>query len=435
MLIQFKVSNYRSIAKEQVLSLVPSTRNSEWKENILLNGKYTALNVVSIYGPNSSGKSNLLRAIHTLYQLMFLSSRTNSTSRLPYDPHLLIAGYTERPTEMEITFAIQGIRYRFGLVYDAEKVFAEYLFRKKTGREVELFYREEDTIDVSSALSGKSIQIDAAIESTRANALFISSCDQFNIAEAKIIYGWFSRLINIDGLNTAVQEVSTINLFEKTEQYRQLIVDYLRRLDLGFHGIKVHRKVFDTNDVSHVVDDAYRNALIDKLSGKVGHRVETIHNRYDEDGKIIDRAFAWNIQERESAGTHKAFQLSGPIVFALQHGTTLVVDEIEAKLHTKLTQSIIQLFLDKRTNPRQAQLIFATHDTNLLDTLKLRRDQINFVEKNRSESTEIYSLSDIVYKDGKKERMETDKEKRYLEDRYGATPNIELLTPLINTRS
>lgn len=426
MLLQFKLTNYRSIASEQVLSLVPTTTNSEHLENIISNEKYSALNVIAIYGANSSGKSNILNAIQVLDQLVFLSSRTNSTTALPYDPNLLIEGFDEKPTQFEITFVIEGVRYRYGVEYNLDHVLIEYLFRKKIGREVEIFYRKGETIEVSSALNAKALLIDAAIESTRSNSLFLSACDQFNIDEAKTIFSWFERLISVDGLNTRNEGLNTLALLDDDKIFRPKIVRYLKNLDLGFNGIKVSKKKLDSNDFSGIENEEIKSDLITRLNGKIGTKVETMHNKYSIEGKVLDNEISWILVERESAGTLKAFQLSGPIIFALSTGGVLVVDEIEAKLHTKLTQSIISLFLDPTTNPKGAQLVFATHDTNLLDSLKLRRDQINFVSKGKLENTELYSLSDIVYKDGKKERIETDKERRYLEDRYGATPNIKL---------
>lgn len=124
--------------------------------------------------------------------------------------------------------------------------------------------------------------------------------------------------------------------------------------------------------------------------------------------------------------SQKAFQLSGPIIYTLVNGGVLVIDEIEAKLHTRITIEIVNLFLNKNTNPQKAQLLIATHDTNLLKYSKFRRDQINFVEKNANEQTEVYSLSDFKYFKGNKERPDTDTEKRYLEGRYGAVPVVSI---------
>jgi AAA15 family ATPase/GTPase len=157
-----------------------------------------------------------------------------------------------------------------------------------------------------------------------------------------------------------------------------------------------------------------------------------MHQTYKADGSLSDKLVNWDFNERESAGTQKAFKLSGPVLWALANGGVLIIDEIEAALHPIMTLTTIDLFLNKVSNPNNAQLIFATHDTNLLSYSNLRRDQICFAEKNRWESTEIYSLSDFVYfgeKNGEfkseKERPDTDKEKRYFEGRYRAIPTLD----------
>ncbi|MBC6995400.1 AAA family ATPase [Neolewinella lacunae] len=132
--------------------------------------------------------------------------------------------------------------------------------------------------------------------------------------------------------------------------------------------------------------------------------------------------------EGESSGTRKVINTIPPILFTLCKGGVVIIDEIEAPLHTKLTAALVKLFLDPKTNPKQAQLLLATHDTNLLNSVPLRRDQINFVEKNKAGATTVYSLSDFNYFEGNPGQPDKDKEKRYLEGRYGATPSIDLST-------
>jgi len=139
----------------------------------------------------------------------------------------------------------------------------------------------------------------------------------------------------------------------------------------------------------------------------------------------------WDLDKHESSGTRKVINTIPPILFILKKGGVVVIDEIEARLHTKLTAALVKLFLDPKTNPKQAQLLLATHDTNLLNSVPLRRDQINFVEKDNAGATTIYALSDFNYFKGNTGRPDKDKEKRYLEGRYGATPSIDLseMTP------
>lgn len=421
MLIEFKVSNYRSICEEQILSLVPSESLKDFPENIISKKKFKALNSIAIYGANSSGKSNLLNAIEILDKLLFLSTKSSSKSKLSFDPFLLKSNKYLSPTELEITFVTKNIRYRYGVKFNNEKILEEWLYRKKVGREVVLFYRENDIIDVSSGFEGNPKLIDTAIDATRDNALFLSFCDMLNVSEAKAIFEWFNELIVVNGLDTEREELRTITLWEDKE-LQENIKEYLSLLDLGFLDVSIKKKEFDPTELPSELSDSLRQSLIQKLSGQMGIQVNTVHSLYDENGNKLNDVITWLMQERESAGTQKAFSLSGPILRALSQGGIIIIDEIEAKIHPIITLNIINLFLSKDTNPNNAQIIFATHDTNLLSHCNLRRDQINFIEKNPWEASELYSLSDMKFKENAVERIDSDKEKRYLEGRYGGIP-------------
>tara|TARA_R110002072_G_scaffold38357_1_gene111248 strand:+ start:911 stop:2215 length:1305 start_codon:yes stop_codon:yes gene_type:complete len=417
--MSFKVSNYRSIGDEQTLSLIPDNKKGDSTTNILSKGKYNALNAIAIYGSNASGKSNLLLSMSLLDKLIHLSARSSSTSKLPYDPFLLRKGWEKKPTTFEVIFIIDSIRYRYGLKFFETKVVSEWLYRKSVGREVDVFLRHEDVIDTSSAFKGPSKLIDTAIEATRPNALFLSTCDMFNIEEAKKIFRWFKHFQMIDGLNT--ETINTVTLWED-KKYQEKINDYMTKLGLDLVEIDIDTKDFDSAELPHYLNENERAKLIKRLSGAKSFTIMAKHKVYSGEGKDSGEFLTWKFEERESAGTNKAFHLSGPILWALSNGGVLIIDEIEAKLHPIMTIETINLFLNNDTNPNNAQLIFATHDTNLLSYSKLRRDQIYFSEKSKWESTEIYSLSDFVYLDNSKERPDTDKEKRYFEGRYGAIP-------------
>lgn len=427
MLITFKISNYRSIGAEQEISLIPATNQKDHLQNIITKGKYQALNAIALYGPNASGKSNLLRAISLLDRLVHTSAGMSSTAKLPYDPFVLRAGYENKPTRLEATFIIDGIRYRYGLEFSEYEVNKEWLFRKSAGREVYIFEREGDTIDVSTSLKGSKKVIDAAIEATRPNALFLSISDTLNLEEPKKIMQWFKYLHMIDGLSTD-DDIRTVAL-HNTSAYSIKIQDYIKSLNLGILDIQIATRDFDEAELPANMPEALRKELINQLQGQQTYKVNAVHNLYDNDGQATANVHIWDFYERESAGSQKAFKLSGPILWALSKGGVLIIDEIEAAMHPIMTLNTIDLFLDQTSNPNGAQLIFATHDTNLLSYSRLRRDQIYFSEKNKWESTEIYSLSDFVHfeeKDGEfkseKERPDTDKEKRYFEGRYGAIP-------------
>lgn len=438
MLIEFSVSNYRSIGEEQILSLIPAPKQREHPSNIIHKDSYEALNAIAIYGANASGKSNLLGAMRKMDELIHFSARSSSTNKLPYDPFLLRKGWEKKPTKFEIIFIYRENRYRYGFEFFEDKISTEWLYRKHKSREVSLFLREKDIIETSSGLNGNKKVIDASIEATRPNALFLSTCDMLNVEEAKNIFQWLRHFNVTDGLNTERDELTTVSLWNN-KKYKQKIDEYLSRLNLGFVGIDISTKEFDSSDLPEDLPARTRKMLIKQLTGKMSYKVFTRHKSYTSKGTESNEEISWELEERESAGTRKAFHLSGPVLWVLINGGILVIDEIEAKMHPIMTLHTINTFLDKKTNPNNAQIIFATHDTNLLSYSKLRRDQIYFSEKNKWESTEIYSLSDFVYlgEIGKneqsrpeKERPDTDKEKRYFEGRYGAIPVIGNFNPL-----
>lgn len=430
MLLEFKVFNYRSIGDEQIMSLIPAPKQKDHLQNIINKGRYQALNAISLYGPNGGGKSNILKAMSLLGGLVHISARTSSTTRLPYDPFLLREGWEDKPTGFEISFVIEENRYRYGLEFTSTEIKKEWLFRKSTGREVSLFEREGEIIDVSSGYNGSKKIIDAAIEATRINSLFLSTCDILNVEEAKRIMQWFRHFSMIDGLNTEFEEIQTVGLWEDKE-YREKIKQYLASLSLNIVDVDVTTKDFEESELPDDMPKSMKSQLTKTLKGKQSYTVFAKHRIYDYNALPTGKTHSWKWEDRESSGAKKAFQLSGPVLWALANGGVLIIDEIEAKLHPVMTLNTIDVFLDKDSNPNNAQLIFATHDTNLLSYSKLRRDQICFAEKNKWESTEIYSLSDFVYfgeKNGEfkseKERPDTDKEKRYFEGRYGAIPAL-----------
>src|SRR5882757_1699906 len=200
MLLEFKVSNYRSIGEEQVLSLIPAPKQRDFPENIIREDKYESLNAIGIYGNNASGKSNLLLSMSLLDRLVHLSARTSSTTPLPYEPFLLREGWQTKPTRFEIIFILGTGRYRYGLEFVREEVLQEWLYRKGQSREVALFIREGETIDTGPGFNGNPKLIDAAIEATRKNALFLSTCDMLNVEEAKNIFQWFRYFHMLNGL-------------------------------------------------------------------------------------------------------------------------------------------------------------------------------------------------------------------------------------------
>lgn len=424
MLLEFSVSNYRSIGEKQTLNMMPAPKQKEYIDNILSISSFSALNAAALYGANASGKSNLLRAMSLMDFIIHTSSRMASTAKLPHDPFLLREGLAELPTEFEIIFVYGETRYRYGFSFDKVSIKEEWLYRKISGREVPLFIRENDTIDVRNAFCSKKALVDAAIDATRDNALFLSQSDAFNIEEAKNVIEWFDSFVIINGLYTEAHESQTVELWKDKEK-REVINRYLNEVSIDVEGVNILTLDFD--DSQKAKEQGEKSSA--SVKGMEAYNIQSLHQTYDRNGMPTGRMASWDFDEHESEGSIKTLQMTGPVIWALANGGVLIIDEIEAKLHPILTLNVIDMFLDNKCNQKKAQLIFATHDTNLLSFAKLRRDQIYFCEKNKWESTEIFSLSDFVYfgeKDGKvieeKERKDSDKERRYMEGRYGAIP-------------
>ena len=425
MLIQFKVSNFRSIGEEQVLSLLPATNQKEHQENILHEEGHQALNVVTIYGANGSGKSNLMSALHLYVGIITNSSRNSSQALLPWMPFFLRVGWMDKPTSFEATFIIDGLRYRYGFQHNQTEIIKEWLYRKGVGREVPVFLREGEIVEPTSSFKANSKLIDAAIEATKANSLFLSICDMLNITEAVSIMRFFNYFVSVDGNKVTDLKSSIIGLW-KHVSFREDAIEYMRRMGTGIAGIDLKKQEngiaapANNNDHAYTKEDAVLYAN---------------HYVYDHAGKRTNEQISWRFEDMESTGTNKALMMSAPVLYALDNGGVICIDEIEANMHPVMTLDTINMFLDPSINKRGAQLILTTHDTNLLTYAKLRRDQIYFAEKNAWESTEIYSLSDFTYPSDipgpMKERPDTDKEKRYLEGRYGGVPTLGKLKHLI----
>ena len=406
MLLEFRVANFRSIGEEQILSLIPASNHKEYLDNIIEEGKHSALNVISIYGANSSGKSNLLLGLNVMRMMILASPKFSSTDGLPWLPFLLKEGLNDSDTSFEIMFVLGGTRYRYGYKYNGKRVSSEWLMRKISGRETAVFQRQGDVIDISSGFNGSNKLIDAAIEGTKPNNLFLSMADVFNVEEAKEIIAWFN---NVDTLNmrTPLSLANQTNSLLKDSEYSTAIRGYLKSLSLGIEDVVVG----DDSDVERPGQAPVLKA---------------VHRLYDESGKPKKDTVAWDFTAFESSGSNRALNISGTVVKSLKTGGVLIIDEVEAFMHPIMTLTLIELFMNPESNPNRTQLIFSTHDTNLLNYLKLRRDQVYFMEKNKWESSELFSLSDFKHRNAEgeelSERWDSDKEKRYIEGRYGAIP-------------
>jgi hypothetical protein len=362
-------------------------------------------------------------------QTVVLESATQSQADEPInvDSFQLSTETENSPSFFETVFCLDGKRYRYGFEVDSQRVHSEWLYHVPNVREARLFLREEDDFRISSVFKeGKGLET-----KTRDNALFLSVVAQFNGPIAKDILSWFRGLGLILGVNDYRYRDYTIRKFEDGT-FRDDILAIIKRLDFGIHDIAVRSiKVVEADiPVGLLVELRKFVSPGDPDHPSFPEQIKSLasrHMRYDQDNSPVGPA-TFDFDAAESEGTKKLFYLLGPILDTLRNGQVLVVDELEARFHPLITASIVKLFNSKTTNPRNAQLVFTTHNTSILDNSIFRRDQIWFTEMRRFGNTDLFSLAEY------RVRNDASFEKDYLVGRYGAVPFVSSLEHVLADR-
>lgn len=371
------------------------------------------LKSAAIYGANSSGKSNLAKAMSFMRSFIINSSKeTQITEKIDIEPFRLSTETEEQPSYFEIIFLVEKTQYRYGFELDVNEVLSEWLYYVPNVRETKLFIRKKQNFDINKKYGAKDLK-----PRTRSNALFLSVCAQFNVEIANKLLDWISNKFKvISGLNARGYEGYTEECLVNKNQQSDAIINLIKKLDLGISDLNVKRVEVTEDQLPSDFPEEFKSLLFsDKSKVPFTYHNDIYHRKYDETGNPIKQEI-FDLKRDESEGTKKIFQISGLLIDALLDGKVLVIDEFDARLHPLINQAIVKLFNSSETNPNNAQLIFMTHDTNLLDKKLLRRDQIWFTEKTRYEYTDLYSLVDYNV------RNDASFEKNYIKGRYGAIP-------------
>lgn len=421
MFVQFKVGNYRSFKKPVVFSMVASKVTAEeekaHKNNVFcIDEKLTLLKSAPIYGANASGKSNLAFAIEFMKRLVLNSCKEGQAAEeIDVEPFRLSAESITEPSLFEIVFILDGTTFRYGFKVNAQQVVSEWLFHTHKARESRLFERNSDFFSLSRKFKeGKLIP-----DKTRNNALFLSVVAQFNGEIGTKILRWFRETLNvIPGSHNRLCRNYTVKRFNN-KQHRNDVLLFLKKLDLGIEDLQVETRGLQlpAESLSKGTGEACNSLL--RRSGEQTE-VKTFHRKHNVDGQQIPFE-AFDLDRHESEGTKKLFALASHLLDALRIGTVLFVDELDVSLHPLITGAIINLFNSNDANPCNAQIIFTTHDTNLLSSNIFRRDQIWFAQKNKQGATDLYSL--VEYK---VQNNNTSFQSDYIHGRYGAIPLIDL---------
>lgn len=416
MLIEFTVGNFLSFHTKRTLSFKAAAISD--LDHTFDAGRYKLLPAAVVYGANSSGKSNLLKALATMRNVLLQSVRLNDKDPLDYKPFLLAENSANQPTFFEVEFLLENKKIRYGYEYNQAKITNEWLFETTAKAEKPLFVRTEDGIGIDDNFKegqGKE-------EATNDNRLFVSLVAQLGGDTCKKIIAWFQKMNLISGLSNEGYSDFTMTMLQHKLNGFENALQLFKKLQLGFNEIIPRETTIVTDVMREQVAEPFKD-IVKGIDGKKFWLLKTLHNKYNSEGHIIDTVI-FDKNNQESEGTKKVIDLTGPVFDTLLGGKILMVDELDAKLHPLLTREIVSLFNSSETNPNHAQLLFATHDTNLLSADLFRRDQVWFTEKDAVEQTDLYNLVEFRLPDGSKVRNDSNLERNYIRGRYGAIPYI-----------
>ena len=410
MLLRFSVSNHLSIRDSQELSFVPSSLKDESAGLIDCPAAPSGslLPAAVIYGPNASGKSNLIEAIHTM-RWMVLTSQTKGEpgGGVPRHPFKLDPASSQMPSRFDIDFVVDGVRHHYGFKASSKAFEAEWLYAFPKSQRRILFEREGDTFNFGRGLKGQNNDIAGL---TRPNSLFVSAAAQSSHEYLSRIFGFFRSMLGVRGV--AVDSVMASHQLTKQEMDSR-VIDFLKKMNTGV--IDYRRKEIEFSEEFRAASQEIFAAVkrlgadVDVDLGDKRVTIELAHLGQGGESVYLDL-------DRESAGTRRLLLVLDLAYKALDQGLSLCIDEFDASLHTQASEEVLKLFCSPETNPKGAQLIATTHDTNLLQSSVLRRDQVWFTKKNSEGATQLYPLTDIRTRKG------DNIERGYLQGRYGAVP-------------
>ncbi len=430
MLVEFSGENFRSFRDRITLSFVPAGADKSKPENLILGAQSTKLDLlrsVAIYGPNASGKSNLLKALD--YMTSFVLHSADTKTKTGVSPFRLSVEFVRKPSTFEIVLIHRSVRYVYGFTIDAERVYEEWLHSYPRNQQRVLFHRTineesgKQNFHFGSYWEGPKKQL---IELTRPDALFLTVATQFNSQTAKTVFEWFAEKFRsvswfpVGGPERTFTCVATHTISGLKEK----ILKYCAKADPGISNVEINEMAFEDTPEWSGLPEPLRQELAKEIKEARAFEVQTFHRGFDTSGASTSVIFGLS---EESDGTQKMFALAGPWQYILDNGCFVTVDELDARLHPLLTRWLIQLFHNASTNPKGAQLLFATHDAGLLDRPRaFRRDQVWFTDKTPDGASTLYSLWDFE----KPPRRDENFRLGYLAGRYGAVPFTESIADI-----
>jgi len=420
MLVDFTVGNFLSIKDEVTLSFVQEEQNSS---NIIdiRNEKFSLYPCDVLYGPNASGKSNLMKAFRAFIHMVKRSNGFQVDDPITaYNPFLLDKVTRDEPTSFEVEFITGGERYRYSFSFDRTEIVSESLVFYPEGRKAFLFKRKKGKpVKFGTYLKGEKKTI---ANSLLSNVLFLSRAANMKHDQLLPVYRYLRDSIvfhtNMDSKDASFYN-TTIMIDKMDSSFKKRVIQLLNAVDLNISEIILEE---DEQQASILNSSALPKAISSKIKQEIKRhfsiRPKLGHSIYSDSGTVVDTHY-FDLVKEESGGTIKMYDLAGKIILTLEKGSVLIVDEFDSGLHPFVTQFIVKLFQDLQINKHGAQLLVATHDPLLMDSTELDREQIWFTEKNKFGVTEMYSLGDFPKTSIRKQSSFV---KWYLDGRLRAVP-------------
>ena len=418
MLIQFSVKNFMSFKDKQVFSMEAGSGDENLDNIVDLNeNNERILKTTALYGANASGKTNLMKALSAAIMMIRLSNNRQPGEKLmQMEPFAFDDVTKNEPCEFEFIFYANLNKYVYGFKADKDKVYEEYLYQYFSAKATRIF--ERTNCNEYKFLQADEGKLNAIKSQNIDNKLFLATATTWNYDKTKDPYLWFAQMIDTysGGMELSPYSLEAYDN-DENESLKKFTLKLLEEADIVIkdYNVEIEEKAMDNNMIMQLKNmNVPPNAIIPKT--KVIKSITMAHEVIgdNDDSKVFNLNFF-----NESSGTRILFSMAPLLKNAFENGKIIAIDEIERSLHPSLVEMIIKFFHNPEINKGNAQLIFNTHDTNLLSLDLFRRDQIWFAEKDpKKGATELYPLDDFSVR--KTENIQ----KGYLNGRYGAIPFV-----------
>lgn len=399
MIIEFSVENFLSFKDKVTFSMIADS-NKELPDNYTNLNDKKILKTAVIYGSNASGKTNLFKAFANMILMLLKSDYYKPEEKLSIKPFIFDIDSKMTVSTFEIKFIVDNIRYVYGFRANENYIYDEYLYYYPNGRETKIFDRTEECIYSFPKKDAKFLN--DISEKNAPNKFFISTATSWNYEKTKKPYLFLIKSIDIFDDIDELKDLAC-RMYINNDNIKTFALEFLKKTDFNIEDFVIN-------------ETEVPKELLINIPESIREYKSKVYNIYFKH-KGSDSQIAYN---EESAGTRIIFSFIPFIIEAINKQKVLIIDELDKSLHPYLVELIVKMFNDKEINKNNAQLIFNTHDTNLLNSKILRRDQIWFTEKdNETSSSDLYRLSDFSV------RKEENFEKGYLLGRYGAVPLIK----------